>query len=170
MNSRRIVLPLAFALSLVTGACAPTAVTMVSYGADGVSLAESGKSTTDHLASIVSKKDCALWRMFRSQKVCREREGDQDPYKVDYSQPTRQPSEDGVAYVPPLNAPAGSPGASWTADTYKPAPVAVAEAPPPPAPPPKASPQKPAKAGKAKARPRTKPVRKASPGQAAPVP
>ena len=49
------------------------AVSAVSYGADGVSLADSGKSTTDHFASMVSKQDCALWRMFRNQKICRER-------------------------------------------------------------------------------------------------
>ena len=52
-----LALPVAVGLSLLTGACAPAAVTVVSYGADGVSLAESGKSTTDHLASMVTKKD-----------------------------------------------------------------------------------------------------------------
>jgi hypothetical protein len=175
-------LPLAFGLSLLTGACAPAAVTVVSYGADGVSLAGSGKSTTDHLVSMVSKKDCALWRVFRSEKVCREREGNQDPYKVDYDQPNRQPSEDGVSYAPPLHASANAPAASWTAETYKPRPPGVAAAapveaasavvaeaaPPPPAVTPKASPQNSAKARKAKAR--AKPVRKASPGQAASVP
>jgi hypothetical protein len=174
---------LAFGLPLLTGACsAPVAVTVVSYGADGVSLAESGKSTTDHLASMVSRKDCAFWRVFRSEKICREREGNQDPYKVDYDQPNRQPSEDGVSYAPPLHASADAPAASWTAETYKPrqteaaapapvSPAVVAEAaPPPPAVAPKASPPNPAKARKAKAHARAKPVKKASPGRAASVP
>lgn len=177
-------LALALGLSLLAGACAPTAVTMVSYGADGVSLAESGKSTTDHLASMVSKKDCAFWRMFRSQKICRERVGDHDPYQVDYSQPNRQPSEDGVAYAPPLNAPADAPATSWTADRYKAEPTAPATAAPAapasavaaegtpasPAAAPQASPEKPAKVRKAKAHARNKPVRKASRGPAASVP
>jgi hypothetical protein len=185
MSFSRLVSLLALGLPLVTGACgAPVAVTAVSYGADGVSLAESGKSTTDHLASMVSKKDCAFWRFFRSESVCREREGDHDPYQVDYNQAARQPSEDGVSYVPPLRAAAGAPAASWTPDAYKassteaaaPAPVAAAPTvaaeatPPPPVVSPKASPGKSAKHKKAKARARAKPVRKASPGQAASVP
>ncbi len=186
MNFSRLAplgLPLAFSLSLLTGACAPAAVTVVSYGADGVSYAESGKSTTDHLASMVSKKDCAFWRVFRSEKVCREREGDQDPYKVDYEQPNRQPSEDGVSYAPPLRALANAPAASWTAETYEPrsteaaapAPAASAVAaeaapPPPPTVTPKASPGNSAKARKAKAHARAKPVKQPSPGRAAPVP
>lgn len=171
-----LALPLALGLPLLAGACAPAAVTVVSYGADGVSLAGSGKSTTDHLASMVSKKDCAFWRMFRGEKICREREGNQDPYKVDYEQPNRQPSEDGVSYAPPLHAPVNTPAASWTAETYKPRPAEAASAvvadvaPPPPAVTPKASPDKSAKARKAKARAGAKSVRKASPGQAASVP
>ena len=181
-----LALPLTFGLSLLTGACAPAGVTVVSYGADGVSYVETGKSTTDHLASMVSKKDCAFWRVFRSEKVCREREGDHDPYEVDYDQPTRQPSEDGVSYAPPLHASANVPAASWTAETYKigpteaapaapvgaaPAPVVAAEAAPPsPAVTFKASPGKSAKTRKARAHAHAKPVRKASPGQVASVP
>lgn len=177
-------LALALGLSLLAGACAPAAVTVVSYGADGVSLAESGKSTTDHLASMVSKKDCAFWRVFRGEKICRERIGDHDPYQVDYSQPNRQPSEDGVAYAPPLNAPADAPATSWTADGYKVEPTAPAPAAPAGSPPavaiegtpssptaaPQASPEKPAKVRKAKVHARHKPVRKASRGPAAPAP
>jgi len=182
-----LALPVALGLSLLTGACAPAAVTVASYGADGVSYAGTGKSTTDHLASIVSKKDCAFWRVFRSEKVCREREDDHDPYEVDYDQPTRQPSEDGVSYAPPLQASANAPAASWTAETYKVGPTEAATVPtaapagaapavapeaaaPSPAVTPKASPGKSAKTRKAKARAHAKPVRKASPGQVASVP
>jgi len=177
MNFSRIVLPAVLGLSSLAGACAPTAVTVASYGADGVSYVETGKSTTDHFASMVSKKDCALWRVLRSEKVCREREGNEDPYKVDYDQPNRQPSEDGVSYAPPLHASADAPAASWTAEPYKPppaaapAPAAVADAaPPPPAVAPQALPEKPVKTRKAKAHARAKPVRKASPSRAASAP
>jgi len=177
-------LALALGLPLLTGACAPTAVTLASYGADGVSLVETGKSTTDHLASMVSRKDCAFWRVFRNQKICREREGDHDPYQVDYDQPNRQPSEDGVGYTPPLHASVDAPAASWTAETYKPAPVepaavapveaapAVAADAPPPAVTPAAAPRKSARIrpGKEKAHAHAKPVRKASPGPVASVP
>jgi hypothetical protein len=184
MNLARLtwlVLPLA--LPLLVGACgAPVALTAVSYGADGVSLVDSGKSTTDHLASMVSKKDCAMWRVFRGQKVCREREGGKDPYQVNYDSAERQPSEDGVAYTPPLRAPADTPPAAWTAEAYKPAAApgpplpaaqaapAVAETAPTLAPvPAKASVPKSAKK-KTKPQAHAKPIRKASPGQVASVP
>jgi len=168
---------------LLAGGCAgAAAVTAVSYGADGVALVDSGKTTTDHLASMVSKKDCALWRVIRNQRVCRERDGEQDPYKVDYAAAVRQPSEDGVAYAPPLHAPADAPATSWTAEAYKPAAApepapatepaaavpAVADA--KPAPPPEAAPKavvhKPVKK-KPKAHAKAK---KPSPGQVASVP
>ena len=107
-------------------------------------LAASGKTATDHLVSMVSKKDCALWRVFRGRTICKEREGDKDPYDVDYTEPYRSVSEDGVQYAPPLRAAADAPAASWDAAAYKNAqapaapaePVtAVADAAPEPAPP-----------------------------------
>lgn len=183
MNLRRfalLALPWGIGLPLLTGACgAPLAVAVVSYGADGISLVETGKSTTDHLASMASKKDCALWRAVRGQRVCREREGDKDPYEVDYNSVERQPSEDGVAYSPPLNAGTGAPPTAWAPEAYKsagattgplqrtaePATVA-AEAASPPAP-------APAKASASKWKKKTKShaaARKASPGQVASVP
>lgn len=182
MSFNRLAL-LALGLPLLTGACgAPVALTAVSYGADGVSLVDSGKSTTDHLASMVSKKDCAMWRVFRNQMVCREREGDKDPYDVNYTSPERQPSEDGVAYSPPLRTTPNAPPTAWTAGSFRPAaalglpqPVteastAVAEAAPLPASAaPKASVPRPAKK-KSKPAAHATAARKASPGQAATVP
>ena len=127
MSSRRLVL-LAIGLPLLVTACgAPLAVTAVSYGADGVSLAETGKSTGDHLISMVSKQDCAVWRVIQHQKICNPREDGHDPYDVNYDQAMPMPSEDGVSYAPPLRAKADAPAASWTADTYK-----TSDAPPAP--------------------------------------
>jgi hypothetical protein len=168
---------LALGLPLLTGACAGAAVTAASYGADGVSYVDSGKSTSDHFVSMVSKKDCAFWRVFRNERICHEREPGKDPYKVDYATAERQPSEDGVSYAPPLRPATDAPPMSWTADAYKPAaapaPVqtAAAEPAPPvpeaaPAPPPpaaKAVAQKTAKKKKAHA----KAVKKPSPSQVA---
>jgi hypothetical protein len=175
MSFARLAL-LALALPLLTTACgAPVALAGVSYGADGVALADSGKTTTDHFASMVSKKDCALWRVFRNQRVCRERDGDRDPYQVNYDIAERQPSEDGVGYTPPLHAAADAPAASWTAEPYKAAPVpappaepatVVAEtvAPLPPAPPAKAVAHK---SAKKKTKAHAKAVKKPSPSQVA---
>src|SRR5436190_11463029 len=172
---------LVLGLPLLTAACAaPVAVAGASYGADGVSLVDSGKTMTDHFASMVSKKDCALWRMFRNQRVCYEREGDKDPYQVNYDIAERQPSEGGISYLPPLHAAPGAPASSWTAEAYKttpaPAPAPVAEPttavvetmpPPPPVPPAKAVAQK---SVKKKTKAQAKAVKKPPPSQVASVP
>jgi hypothetical protein len=166
-------------LALICGACAaPVAVAGAGYAADGTLLATSEKTVTDHLASMISKKDCALWRVIRGRPVCKEREGDKDPYDVDYDHPQRMVGEDGVHYVAPLHAASDAPAASWDATAYTtpaPAPVpkgpvtAVADvapettAPPAPAATPPAKPKKP-KPGKP-----ARSVKKPSPGPAAPA-
>ena len=128
-----IMLPLVASLALLTGACgAPLAVTGASYAADGGMLIASDKTVTDHLASMVSKKDCALWRVLRNRAVCKEREGDKDPYAVDYTDPQRMVAEDGVHYAPPLHAAPDAPATSWDAAAYKSAPAPVPAAPVPP--------------------------------------
>ncbi len=120
-----IMLPLVASLALLTGACgAPLVVTGASYAADGGMLVASNKTATDHLASMVSKKDCALWRVLRGRAVCKEREGDKDPYAVDYTDPQRMVSEEGVQYAPPLHAAPDAPAASWDAAAYNSAPPA----------------------------------------------
>jgi hypothetical protein len=167
-------LPLVVGLALLTGACgAPLALTGAGYAADGGLLAASDKTATDHFASMVSKKDCALWRVFKGRAVCKEREGDKDPYNVDYSQPQRMVSEDGVQYAPPLRAQSDAPAASWDAAVYKSAPApaapsvpvtAVADAAPDPSP--TAAPPAAPKPKKAKT---ARSVKKPSPGRAAPA-
>jgi hypothetical protein len=124
-----LVLPLVFGLPLIAGGCAPAAVTAASYGADGVSLADSGKTTGDHFTSMVTKKDCAFWRVLRSQNVCHEREGDRDPYQVNYNEPFRDQGEGaGVQYHAPLRAAPNAPVTSSDAAAYQPA---AAPSPPP---------------------------------------
>lgn len=169
-------LPLVVGLALLTGACgAPLAVSAVSYGSDGAMLVASDKTGTDHLASMVSKKDCALWRVFRGREICKEREeGAKDPYAVDYSEPQRSVAEDGTTYLPPLRAAPDAPAASWDAAAYKanpaPAPApsepvtAVAEATPAQ---PAATTAATPKARKAKV---ARSAKKPSRGQAAPAP
>src|SRR5471030_343966 len=157
-----LILPVALGLPMLTGACgAPVAVVAASYGADGVSVVESVKTTTDYLASIVSKKDCAMWRVLRSRSICVDRDFSKpDPYKVNYDEPFRQQSEGGgVEYSTPAHAAANAPATSWDAAAYKPVTpeparptTAVAETAPatvePPAPAPAPVMHKPAKAKK----------------------
>ena len=139
-----ITLPLALGAALMAGACAAPVVAGAGYAADGGVLAASNKTSTDHLISMVSKQDCAMWRAIKGLPVCKPREGDKDPYKVDYDQPQRMVGEDGVQYAPPLHATADAPAASWDAAAYKAPPsppsvpaqpvTAVAETGPEPAP------------------------------------
>ncbi|MPZ32954.1 MAG: hypothetical protein GEV13_18515 [Rhodospirillales bacterium] len=122
-----ISLPLVLGAALTAGACgAPLAVTGAGYAADGGLLAASDKTSTDHMISMVSKQDCALWRIIKGRAVCKPREGDKDPYKVDYDDPQRMVAEDGVHYAPPLRANAEAPATSWDAAAYKTAPAAPA--------------------------------------------
>ena len=141
----RLPLLMVLALPLMTAACGvPIALTAASYGADGVLLATTQKTGADHLVSMASKKDCAIWRTFRNIPICKDREaGVGDPYDVDYNTPDRVVSEAGVQYLSSPRAPANAPASSWDAAAYKPAPTgptqptepvtAVAEAAPPPA-------------------------------------
>lgn len=175
-------LPLILGLALLTGACgAPLAVTGASYAADGGFLAASHKTSTDHMISMVSKQDCAMWRVLRGRAVCKEREGDQDPYKVDYTSPQRTVAEDGVHYNAPLRASADEPATSWDAAAYKAAPpaapavpsapvTAVADVPPevaPAAAPPEPAPAT-ARAKPAPSKVKARSVKKPSRGPAAP--
>ena len=107
------------AAALMTAGCgAPFAVAGASYAADGTLLATSSKTSSDHLISMVSKKDCAFWRAFQGHPICKEREGDKDPYDVDYTHAERTVAEDGVHYVAPLRPAANAPATSWEAAAY----------------------------------------------------
>ena len=122
-----ITLCLVLGVGLMTGACAaPLAVSGAGYAADGGLLVASDKTSTDHMISMVSKQDCALWRVIKGRAVCKPREGDKDPYKVNYDDPQRMVAEDGVHYAPPLRATADAPATSWDAAAYKAAPAAPA--------------------------------------------
>ncbi len=174
---------LVLGVGLMTGACAaPLAVSGAGYAADGGLLVASNKTSTDHMISMVSKQDCALWRVIKGRAVCKPREGDKDPYKVNYDDPQRMVAEDGVHYAPPLRAAADAPATSWDATAYKAPPstpatpsapvTAVAETAPEPAPvvaaaePPKpGAPAVPAKPKK----PKSHSVKKPSPRPAAPA-
>lgn len=124
--------PLLAILALATAGCAaPPLVVGASYAADGGLLVASNKTSTDHLMSMVSKQDCAMWRVIRGRPICTEREDGHDPYEVDYAQPQRMVGEDGVHYVAPLRSGPGIPPTSWDAAAYASAPpLAPATAPP----------------------------------------
>ena len=160
-------------LALLTAACAGPVVAAGGYAADGGLLATSNKTSVDHLVSMASKQDCALWRSLRGREICKPREGDTDPYAVNYSEPQRTVAEDGVHYGPPLRPAADAPATSWDAAPYK---QTAPPVPPPPIVPVTAvadAPERPVQAGAQSATPKPKKPkvrsssRKPSPGPAA---
>ncbi|WP_425065391.1 hypothetical protein [Reyranella sp.] len=121
-------LPLVAGMPLLTSACGvPVAVSAASYAADGGMLAASDKTSTDHVYSVVTKQDCAIWRIFRGRQICTARVDGKDPYNTDYTEPQRSVSESGVEYSAPLRPASDAPAVSWDAAAYKTTP------PPPPA-------------------------------------
>lgn len=62
-----VVLPFA-----LVGCGLPPAVTLLSYALDGISLFSSGKTVGDHAISVAAKQDCAVWRLVKDEKMCRE--------------------------------------------------------------------------------------------------
>ena len=120
-----IVLPLVVGQALLTSACSvPLAVSAASYAADGGLLAASDKTSTDHVYSVVTKQDCAIWRVFKGRQICTARADGKDPYNTDYTEPQRTVSESGVEYSAPLRPAANAPAASWDSSVYKNTPVA----------------------------------------------
>lgn len=99
-------LPLAVTLlialtGLASGCAAPVAVAVGSYAADGALLVGTGKSSTDHLVSMNTKRDCGAFRaIVRGGPLCKDRpEGAPDPYNVDPNAPFRANGESGVEVV-----------------------------------------------------------------------
>ena len=54
--------------------CVSSGILTVLSGADVVSQLTTGKGTVDNVVSKVSGKDCAVWRMFKGKKVCKDAE------------------------------------------------------------------------------------------------
>lgn len=117
--SSLFLLPFVAGMALLTSACGvPVAVSAASYAADGGLLAASDKTSTDHIASVVTKKDCAIWRALRGRQICNQRDGE-DPYETDYTEPQRSVSESGVSYSSPLRSQSDAPAVSWDAAAYE---------------------------------------------------
>lgn len=175
--SSTFLVPAALGMALLTSACGvPVAVSAASYAADGGLLATSDKTSTDHIYSVVTKQDCAIWRIFKGRQICTERADGKDPYNTDYTEPQRSVSESGVDYAAPLRPASDAPAVSWDPAVYRTAPTAAAEGPMTatvepvagPAPPTKAAPPGPPGTRKAKAVQRS--AKKPSRGRVATAP
>jgi hypothetical protein len=66
-----LALAAALAVAALPGCGLPTAVTVATYAADGVSFVATGKRVTDHALSAAVDRDCALLRAMNGDAVCR---------------------------------------------------------------------------------------------------
>ena len=59
---------------LILGGCSflPASFQIASWALDGVSLIATKKSLSDHGLSIVTQKDCAIWRGLTDGIICQE--------------------------------------------------------------------------------------------------
>ena len=149
MSPRSILaVALSIALPFLTGACGvPLAVTAGSYAADGALVMTTNKTSADHFTSMVTKEDCAFWRVFRHQPVCKDRpDGSPDPYHVTQDQalfqgaqgpesatPEQQPAatvQEAPAKPPASTTAPTSAVAEMTADPLEAAPASAASPPP----------------------------------------
>ncbi|MEX2453846.1 MAG: hypothetical protein WD470_04030 [Rhodospirillaceae bacterium] len=60
----------------------PPAIALISYAADGVSYAASGKGVADHSLSAATDRDCAILRIAGGKAVCRS-----EPVSADAAAP-----------------------------------------------------------------------------------
>ncbi len=59
--------------SVVLAACSlPMPVKIGSWVADGIAYLTTEKSVTDHGISLVARKNCALWRAIKGEKICQD--------------------------------------------------------------------------------------------------
>jgi hypothetical protein len=132
---RRFRLAVSIALACgVAGCVLPPAFTIASFVADGISLASSGKTVTDHAISLLAHRDCRLWRLIQGKSICGADASVVAVAKLPPPLPLRaaSPGLDAPAPVVAVTTPAEAP------TTAEPAPAPMAEAPTPtaaPAPP-----------------------------------
>ena len=61
-------------ITLVLGGCSflPVPLQIASWAVDGISVITTQKSISDHGLSLVTQKDCAIWKGFTKGVICRE--------------------------------------------------------------------------------------------------
>lgn len=96
-----LVLALAVGIAHLLGGCVPLAVAVGGYAADAGLIVTTGKSSTDHLVSMNTNKDCGAWRsVTKGGPLCKDRpEGQDNPYHIDYAAPFSSGGDSGVEVV-----------------------------------------------------------------------
>lgn len=62
----------AIALSALSGCALPPILTVVSIAADFASYGQTGKTVSDNALSLVTRKDCAMFRAVKNKPICVE--------------------------------------------------------------------------------------------------
>ncbi len=70
-SMKRLVVIAAFTVFL-SGCAIPLPVKIASWAIDGISYLATEKSIADHGLSMVTNKDCALWRPVKGEPICTE--------------------------------------------------------------------------------------------------
>jgi len=66
------VIAIVLAANLVSGCGLPAAVQVASLAIDGLSIATTEKTASDHIISAAADKDCALLRGLKGEKICHD--------------------------------------------------------------------------------------------------
>ena len=74
-SMKPLIVPIILSFTLLSGCGGGIAglLTIIS-GADVVSQVTTGKNTVDNVVSSINQKDCAVFRMFKGKKVCKDKE------------------------------------------------------------------------------------------------
>ena len=64
----------------VSGCALPPVVIAISYATDGVLLATTGKTKTDHLISASAHQDCSTFRVVQGKEICHDWKDGKNPY------------------------------------------------------------------------------------------
>lgn len=71
-----------FALAIpLSGCILPPVMVAASYAGDAVLAVGTDKTSSDHLLSMMEKRDCAMWRVIKGRPICHDWADGKDPYE-----------------------------------------------------------------------------------------
>jgi len=71
-----------FALAIpLSGCILPPVMVAASYAGDALLAVGTDKTSSDHLLSMMEKRDCAMWRVIKGRPICQDWADGKDPYE-----------------------------------------------------------------------------------------
>ncbi|MEO8558904.1 MAG: SPOR domain-containing protein [Rhodospirillales bacterium] len=65
----------------LSGCILPPVLVVASYAGDAVLAVTTDKTSSDHLLSMMEKRDCAMWRVIKGRPICHDWADGKDPYE-----------------------------------------------------------------------------------------